>query len=287
MAYMDRDITATIKRKIKDIRKQKGISQAKLAEGIHVGDNQSGRTSVTNWESEKNTTLPNLLSFLEICDYFGVDCDYLLGRSPIKSQDNAAIAEAIHISEEGVMLLRENPKYGTLIDFLVHLPALSEITNRLYQLSYIDFFEDVMNTSFSPELKQIAVKSFDKFQNHVFPMYMTSATYEMYLKKEIPFTKDFDGADYLEKYFMEDGKRYIYNSHNDFGTLASPKQYSIIISAIADISYEFLMRRQVVELSKQRVVRMLSDCVEQFIQSEGQRVKADIKANLFKATQEV
>ncbi len=281
------DITAAIKKNMKNMRKQKHISQAKLAEGIHIGENQSGRTSITTWENQKNMILPGLLPFLEICDYFQVDCDYLLGKTNIRSQDNAAVAQAIHITEAGVSELREHPEYGPLIDFLVHQPVLPEITGRLQQLSYMEVFADVMNTSFSPELKRIAVKSFEKFWNHVFPMDMSCASYEAYLEKEIPFTKEFDGRDYVEKYFLEDGKQYIYNAHDNFSGLPSLEQYRLIISAIAEISYTFLMRQQEVELSKQRIVRMLSDCIEQFIQLEARNTKAQMKDYAAKAAQKV
>ncbi len=289
MGYIssDRDLAVTIKQNIRNIRLSKKISQGKLAEGIHIGENQSGRTSITTWESEKNTILPGLLSFLEICDFFNVDVDYLLGKTNIQSKDNGAIADAIHITEAGASRLREHPEYGPLIDFLVHHPVLPEITGRLHQLSYMEVFEDVMNTSFSPQLKRAVIKSFDRYQNQVFPMDMSCESFEEYLKKNFPFTEGFNGVDYAEQNFMEDGKLYIYNAHDGFDSLSPLEQYGIIISAIGEISYEFLMRQQVVELSKQRIVGMLSDCVEQFIQLEAQRTKAQMKDYAVKVSQEV
>lgn len=60
--------------KIKDLRKQKGVSQQKLADSVGVS-----RSTVAMWE--KGTEPSNdMLSIL--ADYFGVTIDYLLDRKP-------------------------------------------------------------------------------------------------------------------------------------------------------------------------------------------------------------
>ena len=56
-----------------ELRKEKGISQAALAEKLQVS-----YSVVCYWETDRSEpTAPNLV---KIADYFGVTVDYLLGR---------------------------------------------------------------------------------------------------------------------------------------------------------------------------------------------------------------
>ena len=65
---------ATIGEKIKDLRKKQGLTQARLAEILHVG-----KTTVSKWESGKN--LPQLMELKNMSSLFQVSSDYLLGLS--------------------------------------------------------------------------------------------------------------------------------------------------------------------------------------------------------------
>lgn len=59
--------------RIKQLREEKGISQAKLAQDIGVTYGAVG-----NWES--GTREPKFETVIKIADYFGVSVDYLVGR---------------------------------------------------------------------------------------------------------------------------------------------------------------------------------------------------------------
>ncbi len=61
--------------KLKELRAEKGISQAKLAEGIHIS-----RSAVAKWEN--GLGLPNDESLKLLSEYFGVSIDELLPDKP-------------------------------------------------------------------------------------------------------------------------------------------------------------------------------------------------------------
>lgn len=61
-----------LKKKLKYLRKQKGLTQEDLAEKLNVS-----RQSVTKWESGKS--LPNLENIKEISNIFSVSIDLLVG----------------------------------------------------------------------------------------------------------------------------------------------------------------------------------------------------------------
>ena len=59
--------------RLKDLRSEKGVSQAQLAKTLGVSFG-----IVCYWETDRSEpTAPNLV---KIADYFGVSVDYLLGR---------------------------------------------------------------------------------------------------------------------------------------------------------------------------------------------------------------
>lgn len=66
--------------RLRALREEKGISQANLASLLGVSKSTIGLY-------ETGDTLPDIETADKLCDCFGVSADYLLGRSPTKSQD--------------------------------------------------------------------------------------------------------------------------------------------------------------------------------------------------------
>ena len=62
------------KDKIKELRRDRNISQQQLANDLKVS-----KQAVSKWE--KGYSLPDIASIEIIATYFGVTTDYLLGRS--------------------------------------------------------------------------------------------------------------------------------------------------------------------------------------------------------------
>lgn len=61
--------------RIRDLRKEKRISQTELANVVHVS-----QQTITAWENGKAE--PSSGAIAALADYFGVTTDYLLGRTP-------------------------------------------------------------------------------------------------------------------------------------------------------------------------------------------------------------
>ena len=60
--------------RLKELRKEKGISQEKLAKEL-----QLSKGIICYWETNQNEpTAPNIV---KVADHFGVTADYLLGRT--------------------------------------------------------------------------------------------------------------------------------------------------------------------------------------------------------------
>lgn len=69
---------------IRDLRKQRKISQTELAKILHVS-----QQTVTTWETGKAE--PSSSAISSLADYFNVTTDYLLGRPEKKDDDNVEI----------------------------------------------------------------------------------------------------------------------------------------------------------------------------------------------------
>lgn len=116
--------------RIKELRKQKNITQDRLATAIGVS-----RSSVAMWET--NNTQPDFDLIKKLADYFGVSIDYLLGYEIEKSEEKKEMPEltpqqkillenitkltdieCIKVNGyiEGLILNRINEKHSTLIN---------------------------------------------------------------------------------------------------------------------------------------------------------------------------
>ncbi len=68
--------------RLKDLREQKGLSQAQLAKALNVSNGCVGM-----WESTKQ--IPPASRLDEISKFFGVSVDYLLGRDDWTDEEKA------------------------------------------------------------------------------------------------------------------------------------------------------------------------------------------------------
>lgn len=95
--------------RLKELRSNKGISQAKLAKdlGVSVG-------AVGNWES--GIRLPDAKTIQRIADYFNTTIDYLLGREekktaqselPLSDELEAILSSCSNLSSEKLKTVLE------------------------------------------------------------------------------------------------------------------------------------------------------------------------------------
>lgn len=75
--------------KIKQLRTEKGLSQAKLAERLNVH-----QTAVSQWE--KGRTMPDIEIAQRMAELFNVTLDYLLGRDTSPSANSNAIRVPVY-----------------------------------------------------------------------------------------------------------------------------------------------------------------------------------------------
>lgn len=78
---------------IADLRKQKKITQAKLAQIIGIG-----RSTLAMYETDGSE--PDLATISKLADFFGVSVDYLLGREEKKPSENQEDKNRLYVPEQ-------------------------------------------------------------------------------------------------------------------------------------------------------------------------------------------
>ncbi|MBE6877259.1 MAG: helix-turn-helix transcriptional regulator [Ruminococcus sp.] len=78
---------------MKQLRRQKGLTQQQLADYLHVS-----KGTVGMWETGRREPNTEILS--ELADFYGVSVDYLLGRETLSGAQKAVLQETIHTLEQ-------------------------------------------------------------------------------------------------------------------------------------------------------------------------------------------
>ncbi|MFS1513603.1 helix-turn-helix domain-containing protein [Chengkuizengella sp. SCS-71B] len=91
------DLKMSMGKKIKELRKKRGLSQDDLAE--HLG---MTRANVSNYERDKNKYLPSS-SLMKIADVLGVSSDYLLGKSNDSKTPEKEFLQKLELSDDEIL----------------------------------------------------------------------------------------------------------------------------------------------------------------------------------------
>ena len=90
--------------KIYSLRKEKGVSQEKLAEEVNVA-----RQTVSKWE--RDIAQPTMENIKSLCVYFGADLNYFLSDEEIAEMKEEAAEQAVAVTQAEV---EKTPKFKTL-----------------------------------------------------------------------------------------------------------------------------------------------------------------------------
>ena len=90
--------------RLKQLREDAGLSQSDLAKKLNIS-----RGSISFYENESR--VPDIEVLLDICKYFHVCADYMLGKSENKAAENIAVGESLGLDDDSINMLKWlNPK---------------------------------------------------------------------------------------------------------------------------------------------------------------------------------
>ena len=88
-------VKLTIGERLKDLRVERKLTLEQLAAEVGISKSALGK-----YESDNGKDI-SPYSILLLADYYGVSCDYLMGRAEIKNHPNAALHE-LHLSDASI-----------------------------------------------------------------------------------------------------------------------------------------------------------------------------------------
>ncbi len=102
--------------RLREVRKQKGLTQTELGELIGVG-----KSAICCYEKE--TRNPTLEAVIEMIHVFGVSADYLLGADYlVKTCDKDSSLEYVSLTKEEIIFIEELKKNKLVYDILMEDP---------------------------------------------------------------------------------------------------------------------------------------------------------------------
>lgn len=124
--------------RLKELREEKGLSYQKLGEILGV-------SGVSLGYYERGERVPDIHTLQNICGFFNVTSDYMIGLSDYRTTETAALGDALGLSERAVCFLRflkncGDKSYSGLLNWLIE-------TSAIYQEDY-----DRINNDFPSEI---------------------------------------------------------------------------------------------------------------------------------------
>ena len=145
--------------KIRELREEKGLTQAELAKELNVV-----RQTIAQWENEERDLKTGAI--ISLARYFNVTSDYILGLEDCRTHEAAEVSKQLGLSEKNIEQLRY------LCDVTsIHTPVkitgeelLKKISHfrDIYDVKCIGAFHD-----FESYLKEYDGVSMEEFSNYV------------------------------------------------------------------------------------------------------------------------
>lgn len=143
--YNESVVIPTIKKKIRELRKEAGLTQRTFAERAGIA-----HITIQKWESDKNNIIPDVVSLVKLCNAYHVDFDYFTGRLDAHDRDTDFVMEYTGLSEKAVLKLAEMKRshYDAtrVLDHLLQIEARRDsYTGRLSAQDGMFFLQSIAN----------------------------------------------------------------------------------------------------------------------------------------------
>ena len=106
-------VKLTIGERLKDLRVERKLTLEQLANEVGIS-----KSSLGKYESDNGKDI-SPYSILLLADYYGVSCDYLMGRTETKNHPNTALHE-LHLSDASIDVLKTGKFNHRLLSELIY-----------------------------------------------------------------------------------------------------------------------------------------------------------------------
>ena len=173
------------KNRLSTSRKRIGMTQEKVCESINLGS----RSTMSNFESKKMERLPSLDEFVNLCDLYNVDPNYLLGFDEVRNFTVKTCCDELKLDENAVITIMKNKMAPILVNELFSGNSYAEIEQYITWLNYYNKLRDVITTAFTSSFISRLELLFSRYYTSTFPLDYSENTFTRFLKSEEIFKK--------------------------------------------------------------------------------------------------
>lgn len=251
----------TIKKKLKEARKEKNKTQDEVAMELNLGS----RTTISNWENTNNGFLPSFADMVLLCNYYGVDMDYILGKSKLKTNDIKAISETFSISLENAEKLSKNTFTNHFLDLLLSSEKFKKLMLKIHPLVYTSIFNICLENQFT----ETAVKKFrraltNSYQQSLF--FNTSpSSFQIELLPELKFESYNSIEEFLNDTYLKIPSNFKTEEFNK--KTREQKEFEISLD-LAETIIKIEANSRYIDVAKHDIVIQISDIVNDILEKE-------------------
>ena len=245
------------KNRLSKSRKGIGMTQEKVCESINL----SSRSTLSNFESKKMERLPSLNEFVDLCDLYNVDPNYLLGFDEVRNFTVKTCCDELKLNENAVITIMKNKMASILVNELFSGDSYAEIEQYITWLNYYNKLRDVITTAFTSSFISRLELLFSRYYTSTFPLDYSENTFIRFLKSEEIFKKYKDIYEFMDKCFLTEARNNLTFSYPDFDNLNEAEQHDAVLSIIALHSYAYLMSRVHFEDVERRLMEQLAGVI--------------------------
>lgn len=161
------------KNRLSKARKGIGMTQAKVCESINL----SNRSTLSNFESKKMERLPSLDEFVDLCDLYNVDPNYLLGFDEVRNFTVKTCCDELKLDENAVITIMKNKMAPILVNELFSGDSYAEIEQYVTWLNYYNKLRDVITTAFTSSFISRLELLFSRYYTSTFPLDYSENTF--------------------------------------------------------------------------------------------------------------
>lgn len=255
----------------------KNYSQEEAAE-LLIGEGGK-RSTVAAWENPKRKNLPSIDILLKLAVLYDVDVRYLLdGENEVPNAGDKTIATTLNLSVDNVVTLKNNPKYGDVVNKIIGKELFEQIVNKINNLALSSVLQDVILTSFTATFSKKLSKMFDSYYFQELTISINQSGFLDFIKKNIPYNeKSFDADEFLEKNFLEEGRGYVYRSANNWNGMKTESKYDHLMNCVAEITFDYFLSTKTQELLKVNINNTFSQLIDEVVEERNQEIHERFK----------
>ncbi len=251
-----------VKTNLKKARGKK--KQDDVAEALNIGS----RTTISNWENPNNGSLPSFVDMVALCNYYDVDMDFLIGKSPIETKNIKAISEAINLSPENVKTLCNDSFTNRFLDLLLSSEKYNKLIEKIHQLVNFSLYDDTLDKHFTESAVKKINNALKTYYNQTYYFDTTASSFKKYLADELKI-EDYDS--------IQDFANDTYLKPWDYSRMASfeekkkeQKEYEVIMD-IAETVIKIETQKRYRDITKYDIAMLFTEVINDIIKMEQEK----------------